>query len=69
MLEQGMAAAELHLLDQTRSHESAADVPGWEKEGAGSKGLFDDNLAKNEFQGWDGQVRLWFYLDRSCYIN
>ena len=54
MLEQGLAASELHLLDQTKNHETEADVPGWEKEKAIADNLFDDDLAKEEIEGWDG---------------
>ena len=49
-----MAGAELHLLDLTKTHEGREDVPGWEKEEAIKKKLFDDGLAKDELTGWDG---------------
>ena len=49
-----MAGAELHLLDLTKTHEGLEDVPGWEKEEAVHKKLYDENLAKDELKGWDG---------------
>ncbi len=56
MLEQGMAASQLHLLNQTKSHESEEDVPGWEKHKAIANKLYDEGLAKDELEGWDGLV-------------
>jgi sulfite oxidase len=54
MLEQGMAGVELHLLDQTKTREDETDTPGWEKDTTAKTKLFDDKLAQNELEGWDG---------------
>ena len=54
MLEQGMVGAELHLLDLTKTHETEAEIPGWEKEEAIANKVFDDKLAQHELEGWDG---------------
>lgn len=56
MLEQGMAASELHLLDQTKGYETEVDIPGWEKKKAIADKLYDPELAKEEIEGWAGLV-------------
>ena len=54
MLEQGMAASELHLLDQTKGYETEVDIPGWEKKKAIADKLYHPELAMEEIEGWAG---------------
>ncbi|KAI0836448.1 molybdopterin binding oxidoreductase [Hypoxylon sp. FL0890] len=63
-LEQGLAAVELHLLDQTRSKEADGDVPDWEGDTAPVTRKFDSKLAADELPGWDGYVEWEDYPDK-----
>ncbi|KAI0477144.1 sulfite oxidase [Xylariaceae sp. FL0804] len=68
-LEQGLAASELHLLDQTKPQEAESDIPGWERDAAPARKLFDDKLAQDELPGWSGYVEWEDYPEKKKKAN